>query len=246
MPPPRRKTILIVEDEPTTLEVMAGYFEMESYRVARATDSDEMQRVLEREVVDLIVLDLRLPGKDGLSVLRSFRSHSDLPVIVVSARFEDVDRIVALEVGADDYLAKPVNLRELLVRTRNLLRRCSGWGWGGGGPTGARLVFEGWRLDSAARLLTDPNGQEVHLTQAEFDLLQVLARRAGSVLSRDQLLAGLGTRVWKPADRTIDVLVRRLRSKIEADPSDPRMIVTVHGIGYVFRARTESDAGAAA
>ena len=245
MPTQRRRTILIVEDEPTSLEAMAGYFEVESYRVVRALDSDEMQRALDRHVVDLIVLDLRLPGKDGLTILRELRSQSDMPVIVVSARSEAIDRIVALEVGADDYLTKPVNLRELLVRTRNLLRRCSGWQVTDTGRTGPRLTFEGWLLDSTARQLTDPGGREVRLTQAEFDLLQTLARRAGTVLSRDQLLAGLGARVWKPADRTIDVLIRRLRSKIEPDPRCPRMIVTVHGIGYAFRAPTETDAIAA-
>ncbi len=240
MPTQRRRTILIVEDEPTSLEAMAGYFELESYRVVRATDSDEVQRTLDRHVVDLIVLDLRLPGKDGLTILRELRSDSDLPVIVVSARSEAIDRIVALEIGADDYLTKPVNLRELLVRARNLLRRSDRGQGGDSAASGSRLAFEGWVLDSAARTLTDPHDREVHLTRAEFDLLRSLARRAGNVLSRDQLLAGLGSRVWKPADRTIDVLIRRLRGKIEADRHNPQMIVTVHGIGYVFRARTES------
>ena len=242
MPPPRRKTILIVEDEPTSLEAMAGYFELESYRVVRARDNDEMQAALKRHQVDLIVLDLRLPGKDGITILREFRSHSDLPVIVVTARSEDVDRIVALEVGADDCLTKPFNLRELLVRTRNLLRRSIGLRIDESATAGPRLTFEGWTLDSDARSLTDPKGAEVRLTQAEFDLLRMLARRAGKVLSRDQLLAGLSARVWKPADRTIDVLVRRLRTKIEPDQRNPRLIVTVHGLGYVFRARTETAA----
>lgn len=237
-----RKTILIVEDEPTSLQAMASYFEVENYRVISAIDSQDMQQALDRHLVDLIVLDLRLPGKDGLTVLRELRSYSDIPVIVVSSKTEAIDHIVALEIGADDYLDKPVNLRELLVRTHNILRRSSNRTQPSLGDAKARLTFGDWILDADARSLTDIEGKEVHLTRAEFDLLYLLARRAETVLSRDQLLEGLGSRVWNPDDRTIDVLVRRLRNKIELSPRRPRIILTVRGIGYVLRNQPKRDA----
>lgn len=230
-----RKTILIVEGEATRLEAMAGCFEGAAYRVLCAADGEEMQKALDRHDVDLIVLDRRLPGRDGLTLLRELRSRSDVPVIVVSARSDEIDRILALEIGADDYLDKPVNLRELLVRSRNILRRSAGWRQPASDRSAARIGFDGWVLDADARSLTDPAGADVHLTRAEFDLLHHLLRRAGSVLSREQLLEGLGPRSWSLNDRTIDVLVRRLRSKIEVTPRRPRLIQTVRGIGYMFR-----------
>ena len=229
------KTILIVEDDPTSMEIMGGYFEVEGYRVVRAGDSEDMDRALARRNVDLIVLDLRLPGKDGLTLLRELRSHSDLPVIVVSARTDDIDHIVALEIGADDYLDKPVNLRELLVRARNVLRRSGGQAQTAGATAApAQVDFDGWTLDFGARRLTGPDGADVHLTRGEFELLSCFTRRPGQVLERDQLLDCLSSREWKPFDRSVDVLIGRLRAKIEESPKDPRLIVTVHGVGYVF------------
>lgn len=230
-----RKTILIVEDEATSMEAMAAYFEIENYRVICAADGEEMQKALARHLIDLVVLDLRLPGKDGLTLLRELRGRSDMPVIVVSARSDEIDHIVALEIGADDYLDKPVNHRELLVRARNILRRCAPSRPVDPGPDAEVFKFDGWVLDSNARSLTDPTGADVHLTRAEFDLLHHLMRRAGSVLSREQVLEALGTRSWSLNDRSVDVLVRRLRSKIEVNPRKPKLIQTVRGIGYVFR-----------
>jgi DNA-binding response OmpR family regulator len=228
------KTILIVEDEPTSLEAMGGYFEVEGYRVIRAENSEEMERALARHKIDLMVLDLRLPGKDGLTLLRELRSHSDLPVIVVSARTDDIDHIVALEIGADDYLDKPVNLRELLVRVRNVLWRCERRAPEEATAQPTRIGFEGWVLDTGARRLFAADGGDVRLTRGEFELLFYLIRRAGQVLERDQLLDCLSSREWQPYDRSVDVLIGRLRSKIEKTPKDPRLIVTVHGVGYVF------------
>ena len=228
------KTILIVEDDPTSLEAMAGYFEVEGYRVIRAGDSDEMDRALVRHDVELMVLDLRLPGKDGLTLLRELRSRSEMPVIVVSARTDDIDHIVALEIGADDYLDKPVNLRELLVRARNVLRRCDQRERAAATTHPTRLGFDGWVLDTGARRLFASDGTDVHLTRGEFELLSYFLRRSGQVLERDQLLDCLSSREWTPYDRSVDVLVGRLRGKIEANPKDPRLIVTVHGVGYVF------------
>ncbi|MCP4820543.1 MAG: response regulator [Shimia sp.] len=229
----RPKQIMIVEDEPTSLEAVSAYFEVEGYRVVRAHDAEEMEVELKRHVIDLLVLDIRLPGKDGLTVLRELRAHSDVPVIVTSARTEEVDHIVALEIGADDYLDKPVKLRELLVRAKNILRRA-------GQPARREQddadvqVFDGWVLDRSARTLTGSDGENVHLTRGEFEILSFLARRTGRVLQRDQLLDCLAGREWQPYDRSVDVLIGRLRNKIERDPKAPRIIVTVHGVGYVF------------
>ncbi len=236
------KTILIVEDDPTSLEAMGGYFEVEGYRVVRASDSEELDRALARHKVDLIVLDLRLPGKDGLTLLRELRSDSDVPVIVVSARTDEIDHIVALEIGADDYLDKPVNLRELLVRTRNILRRCAAQPKPSAAPARpARVQFAGWTLDIGARRLIAADGTDVHLTRGEFELLSYLTERAGQVLERDQLLDRLSSREWSPYDRSVDVLIGRLRGKIEENSKDPRLIVTVHGVGYVFLGQTRAE-----
>ncbi|WP_424943146.1 response regulator [Aliiroseovarius crassostreae] len=232
------KQILVVEDDPTSLEAVSGYYEVEGYRVVRARDADEMERALKRHVIDLIVLDIRLPGKDGLTLLRELRTHSDVPVIVTSARTEDVDHIVALEIGADDYLDKPINLRELLVRTKNILRRMA---MPATPPqeTDELQKFNGWTLDRAARTLTKASGEDVHLTRGEFDLLSFMAQRPGRVLQRDQLLDCLAGREWQPFDRTIDVLIGRLRNKIESDPKTPAIVITVHGVGYVFMGKAE-------
>lgn len=227
------KQILIVEDDPTSLEAMAGYFEVEGYRVIRAQDSDEMERELNRHVIDLVVLDIRLPGKDGLTLLRELRTHSDVPVIVASARGEDVDRIVALEIGADDYLHKPINLRELLVRAKNILHRVAMPAVPQQGQE-ENIEFQGWSLDRGARRLADVNGNDVHLTRGEFELLNFMAQRPKRVLQRDQLLDCLSGRDWQPYDRTVDVLIGRLRNKIEQNPKSPTILVTVHGVGYVF------------
>lgn len=236
------KTILIVEDDPTSLEAMAGYFEVEGYRVIRASDSEELDRALVRHQVDLIVLDLRLPGKDGLTLLRELRAESDLPVIVVSARTDQIDHIVALEIGADDYLDKPVNLRELLVRARNVLRRCAGRPRPGAPQDRPkRVAFSGWTLDTSARRLLAADNTDVHLTRGEFELLCCFTERAGRVLDRDQLLDRLSSREWNPYDRSVDVLIGRLRAKIEADPKDPQLIVTVHGVGYVFLGKVTEE-----
>lgn len=240
MPPP--KTVLIVEDDPTSLEATAGYFEVEGYRVRRAVDSDDMEQELARRHIDLIVLDLRLPGKDGLSLLRDLRSHSDVPVIVVSSRTDDIDHVVALEIGADDYLDKPVNLRELLVRARNILRRCAMVPRDDAKEEPHEISFHGWTLDTRKRRLIDPGGSDTHLTRGEFELLVFLALRAGRVLERDQLLDCLSSREWKPYDRSVDVLIGRLRAKIESDAKDPQMIKTVHGIGYMFLEDTADPA----
>lgn len=181
---------------------------------------------------DLVLLDINLPGRDGLSLLRELRSRSDLGIILVTAKADTVDRVVGLELGADDYVVKPYERRELLARVKNILRRLARTSF----LNDDRSVhhFDGWTLDTGRRLLTDSNGAVVSLTTGEFNLLAVLARHPQRVFSRDRLLDAVSNREWSPSDRTVDVLIGRLRKKIEADPSQPRMLVTVRNVGYVF------------
>ena len=234
--------VLIVEDDRVTRTTLAGYFETQGFRVSEAQDGRQMRRIFEGGGIDLVLLDLNLPGEDGLSLLRELRRGSDVGAILVTGRTDEVDRIVGLEVGADDYVTKPFNARELLARSRNLLRRTlrireleqrvneTG---------SAALRFAGWTLDLGARRLTSADGEDVNLTRGEFELLAAFARHPGRVRSRDSLLNSVSHRDWAPNDRTIDVLVGRLRRKIEQDPSDPRLIVTLHGVGYLFAAEAD-------
>ncbi|WP_444453943.1 two-component system response regulator DorR [Rhodobacter capsulatus] len=226
--------ILVVEDDPVGRQTLAAYLVKDNHRVSEAGDGEQMRAIFAKGDVDVILLDINLPGEDGLSLLRELRRQSEVGVIMVTSRREDVDRIVALELGADDYVTKPYNMREILPRTRNLARRV----------TAARVVkadeskksFEGWTLDIAHWTLTDPSGEAVKMTRAEFELLATFVTHPGQVLSRDQLMTHVSRRGHESFDRTIDVLVRRVRRKIEPDPAKPRLIVTVHGLGYVFSA----------
>ncbi|MCB2100314.1 MAG: two-component system response regulator TorR [Rhodobacterales bacterium] len=231
----RAHHILIVEDEPVTRATLSGYFAAEGYRISEAGDGEALRRAFARGDVDLVLLDINLPGEDGLSLLRDLRRTSEVGVIMVTGKSDAVDRIVALELGADDYVTKPFDTRELLARSKNLLRRTQA----------ARAVtpdapvkrFDGWALDLDRRSLTDPQGSDVRLTRGEFDLLAALASNAGRVLTRDSLLDHVSHRDWAPNDRTVDVLVGRLRRKIERDAKVPTLIVTVHGVGYLFTGR---------
>lgn len=229
---PSRKHILVVEDEPTGRATLAGYFETEGYRVTETEDGEQMRAAFANGDVDLVMLDIRLPGEDGLSLLREIRTGSDVGVIMVTSKADDVDRIVALELGADDYVVKPFNPRELLARTKNLLRRTTA------APAlaeqGDVQRFAGWIFDGSRRRLESPDGEDVRLTRGEFELLAALIAHPGRVHSRDSLLDYISHREWAPSDRTIDVLVGRLRRKIEPDPRNPTFIRTVHGVGYVF------------
>lgn len=224
--------ILVVEDDATSRVTLSGYFEKEGYRVTEAVDGEQMRAAFSKGDVDLIMLDIRLPGEDGLTLLRELRQHSTVGVIMVTGKSDDIDRIVALEMGADDYVTKPFNPRELLVRAKNLLVRIAA----------ARTVkedervkkFSGWSLNMNTRSLESPAGEDVRLTRGEFELLSALACNPNRVMSRDNLLDYTSNRDWAPNDRTVDVLIGRIRRKIEADPQAPSMIITVHGVGYVF------------
>ena len=221
-------TILVVDDEPIVREVVVRYLEREGYRTLEAGDGDGARRLVESQPPDLVVLDVMLPGMDGLELCRWIRSRSELPVIMLTARGEEADRIVGLELGADDYVTKPFSPRELAARVRTVLRRA--------GPTNGgreQLAFGDLRLDSGSRDVRSGD-EEVRLTAKEFDLLWFLATHPRRVFSRDQLMS----RVWgyeAALDTgTVTVHMRRLREKIEADPSQPTHLQTVWGVGYRF------------
>ncbi len=222
--------IVVVEDDAVTRTKLAGYAESAGHRVSEAEDGDGMWRILERDAADLILLDINLPREDGLDLTRKLRAQSRVGIILVTVRNDDVDRILGLEIGADDYITKPFNPRELLARMKCVLRRA---GEGAREPASVRR-FAGWEFSIPARKLVSPAGESVQLTRAEHELLTALVDHPGQVLSRERLLALITHRSWDPGDRTIDVLVRRLRRKIEENPGNPEHIVTVHGEGYVF------------
>jgi two-component system torCAD operon response regulator TorR len=224
--------ILIVEDEQVSRAVLAAYLNKEGYKVTEAANGDEMDQALARRRYDLILLDINLPGRDGLSLLRALRARSDLGIILVTAKSDAVDRVVGLELGADDYVVKPYEQRELLARVKNILRRTTR---SHDDPDmRSHHCFEGWTLHTGRRQLTDPNGAAVPLTTGEFNLLAVLVGQPQRVFSRDRLLDAVSNREWAPSDRSVDVLIGRLRKKIEADPTQPRLLVTVRNVGYVF------------
>ena len=229
---PSSQHILIVEDEPVTRATLVGYFREAGYRVSEAEDGAGLWSVLDAGLVDLVLLDINLPGEDGLSLLRRLRQTSDTAVILVSGKTDDVDRIVGLELGAHDYVTKPFNTRELLARAKNIigltraLREAT--------RDASTHTFDGWVFSKASRRLMSPEGEDIPLTRGEFDLLAALVSNRGRVMSRDNLLDHVSHRDWEPNDRTIDVLIGRVRRKIEADPKRPRRLITVHGIGYVF------------
>jgi len=224
--------IIVVEDEPVSRTKLAGYFKNEGYRVSEAANGEEMNAILERDPADLLLLDINLPGDDGLVLARQQRAVSDIGIILVTGRTDDVDRIVGLEIGADDYVTKPINYRELLARAKNLLRRTQA----ARVPSGDASIirFSGWTFDQTKRRLTSPDGTRVEITRAEYELLLAFTKHPGQVLNRDRLLDYITHRTWDPGDRTVDVLVRRLRQKIEPDPKSPELIVTAHGEGYLF------------
>ncbi|MFC7331922.1 response regulator [Rhodocista pekingensis] len=225
--------LLIVDDDREIRDLLTRYLARHGYRVTAAKDGQEMRRYLADRNIDLVVLDLMLPGEDGLSLCRAIRADGGPPVVMLSAMGEDADRILGLEIGADDYLPKPFNPRELVARIKAVLRRVQTPGATPANGAGA-LAFCGYVLDQAQRRLTDPQGAEVTLTAGEYELLVALATRPRRVLSRDDLLEITRGRSAGPFDRSIDVQISRLRRKIERDPADPAIIKTVRSGGYIF------------
>src|SRR5215510_838445 len=232
--------ILVVEDDRETRALIAKYLRSNSCNVTTAGDGREMSRAMADHRVDLIILDVMLPGEDGLSLCRKVRSEAQTPIIMLTARGEDVDRIVGLEMGADDYLPKPFNPRELLARINAVLRRQAAAQAASSIEGASTLAFEGWRIDLRLRELRNPEGARVAVTSAEFDLLRTFCERPGRVLSRDSLLDLTQGRNTGSFERSIDVLVSRIRRKIEPNPADPTIIKTMRSGGYLFTPRTEA------
>lgn len=221
----------IVDDETDITTLLANYLHGHGYRASELHSGAALMALMKQDPPDLVLLDLGLPGEDGFSIARQLREHFRCGLVIVTGRGDAVDKIVGLEVGADDYVTKPFDLRELLARVKAVLRRTAP----PSAPTPVRELFgfSGWSLDVGARRLTDAQGAETLLTAGEFDLLCALLRQAGRVLSRDALLAQTRGRDGGPFDRTIDVQVGRLRKKIELEPEDPQIIKSVRGAGYV-------------
>ena len=231
----KNKHILVVEDEAITRAKLVGYFQHEGYRVSQAQNKAELDSVMAQHAIDLVMLDINLPDEDGLSITRNLRAQSNIGIILVTGRTDTIDKIIGLEMGADDYVTKPFELRELLVRVKNLLWRVS--------LTPAvdepskidddAFYFSDYRFDIPRRKLTKGD-EQIKLTKAEYEILVAFIAHSGQVLSRDRLLNLIDHRVEDPNDRTIDVLIRRLRNKIEVNPKNPQLFITVHGEGYLF------------
>ena len=226
--------ILVVDDDREIRDLLGKFLDKNGFRVTTAADGREMKQALDDWKIDLIVLDLMLPGEDGLMLCRRLRAESSLPVIMLTAMSEEVDRIVGLEMGADDYITKPFSPRELVARIKAVLRRASAATETGIEVVRSVLQFAGWRLDLDRRELYSTAGVLVPLSSGEFDLLATFATHAGRVLSRDQLLDLARGRAAQPFDRSIDVQVSRLRQKVEDDPKTPTLIKTVRNGGYIF------------
>ena len=223
--------ILVVDDDPAIREMLAGYLSEHGYDVALASSGKEMRGELERAVPAAVLLDIGLPGEDGLTLARFVRERYDVAIIMVTGAGDVVDRVAGLEVGADDYVAKPFDPRELRARLKSVLRRVEKKEVA---KPGSRVSIGECLLDTKSRRLVNAKGEEVPLTAMEFDLLKAFIERPNQVLSRDQLLTLTRNREWEPFDRSIDIRITRLRRKVEADPDHPRAIRTVRGAGYMY------------
>ncbi len=224
-------TILIVEDDEEISRLVGDLLAREGFTVKAVPNGDAMTGALAKGQPDLIILDLMLPGEDGLSICRRLRANSQIPILMLTAKSDDIDRVIGLEMGADDYLGKPFHPRELLARVRAILRRSAG---AGSGVQSRRYAFAEFVIDLDARTLTDAAGSAVPLTSAEFDLLACFILRPRRVLSRDQLLDWTRGRMADPFDRTIDMSISRLRKKLEGAAPDAGIITTVRNNGYLF------------
>jgi len=222
--------------------MLTRYFAQEGYQVAAAADGAGMREYLKANRVDVVLLDVVMPGDDGLTLARQIRAHSDVGIIMLTGRGEVMDRVVGLEVGADDYIAKPFHLREVLARVKSVLRRRT--------PTAEPAApqqtqhdevirFDGWLLDIGRRRLVAPKGEAVPLTTGEFDLLAALAKYPGRIFGRETLMDLTRGRTWEAYDRTIDAQIARLRKKVEDDPKNPALIKSVRGVGYVFTGKVD-------
>lgn len=226
--------ILVVDDDETIAISIKDYFELEGFSALTASSVRDMRTAFMKAEPDAIILDLLLPDGTGWDALRWLRARSTVPIIILTAKSATIDKIVGLELGADDYLAKPFEPRELLARLHCVLRRIEGRKPETEPASEGRITFAEWTLDLASQQLKHENGQRAHLTRAEYCMLSLLARSPSRVITRDQLMSCLGGRDWEPLDRTIDVRISKLRSKIDLDPLLPSLIRTVRGAGYMF------------
>ena len=226
--------ILVVDDDSQVRQLIGRFLRENGYRVTGARDGREMRETLGSASIDLIILDLMLPGSSGLDLCRDLRTTSSVPIIMLTAKGEDTDRIVGLEVGADDYLPKPFNPRELLARIRAVLRRAATRQPGEPAPQGRLIVFGGWTLDTLRREVTSADGVVIDLSRGEYDVLIALVEHPNRILSREQLLELARNRESNAFDRSIDVQISRLRRKLEAGGISPPLIKTVRGAGYIF------------
>lgn len=236
-----RPHILVVDDDTDIRTLLSDYLETHGYRATAVPDAKAMRRLLEQSPVDLIVLDLMLPGENGLAVCRDLRAKSQVPVIMLTALGEEIDRIVGLEVGADDYLPKPFNPRELLGRIKAVLRRAAVVPTESDPSRVASYRFGAWRLHMLSRTLTDSNGAKVALGGADFRLLSLLLAQGNRVVSRAQLTELLHGREMDPFDRSIDVGISRLRQTLRDEARAPEIIKTIYGEGYIIGVKVEHD-----
>jgi two-component system torCAD operon response regulator TorR len=227
--------IVIVEDEPITRSALVSYLGSFGYRISECDTAEKAEKILAQGTADLLIADINLQGKDGLEITREQRARSEIGIILLSGRTDDVDRIVGLELGADDYVCKPFNRRELLARVKNLLRRTAAMR----ALTRKVFHFNGLTFDVASRQVTSATGEQIVLTRAEYELLRVFVTNPGTVMGRDRLIMAITHRQDGTNTRTIDVLVQRLRAKLGDDPRAPRIFTTSHGEGYVFTAQLD-------
>lgn len=233
----RSPSILLVEDDAEIGELVSLYLSGQDFDVRVVTNGEDMDAAFRSGVYDLLLLDLNLPGEDGLSICRRVRAGKGIPIIILTAQGEDVDKILGLEMGADDYIVKPFNSRELLARIRAVARRSQVGNVVDEPAGGQAYLFADWRVDLVTRQVYAPCGIKIAMTGAEFDLLHALCENPNRILTREQLINMTHGPVTGPFERSIDVLISRLRQKIEADPKKPTLIQTVRSEGYIFEAK---------
>jgi DNA-binding response OmpR family regulator len=237
MPPSDHRTVLIVDDEPEVRTLLRTGLEGEGFSILEAADGRQAMALIERVPISLVTLDLKLGGEDGLKLARELRAARNVPIIMITGKGDAIDRVVGLELGADDYIPKPFLMREVIARIRAVLRRYTvapGPAGPPAAPEGQRYGFDGWAVDLLRREVREPGGELRDLTTAEFNLLTLFLQKPGRVLSRDEIMDLLKGHDWTPMDRSIDALVARLRKKLEPDSERPILVKTVRGVGYVF------------
>ena len=231
----RAPQLLIVEDELVTRNSLKSIFEAEGYHILEATNGDEMHQVLTNDDIDMVIMDINLPGKNGLLLARELREKGEMALMFLTGRDNEVDKILGLEIGADDYITKPFNPRELTIRARNLLSRTMRVGAEDEGDSEVEAYrFNGWTLDINSRSLVNPAGEPYRLPRSEFRALLHFCQHPGQIQTRADLLLKMTGRELKPHDRTVDVTIRRIRKHFESFPDTPEIIATIHGEGYRF------------